>query len=213
MGAAFNPALARNTGGYTYFQKLTGDDSDTDKSRWDSLYRRNKGYVYGREPAPFLVEALPSLPVGRALDLAMGEGRNSVYLAKKGFDVTGVDISEVAVRKARRLAKENNARIRAVVADLNKYQIAPESYDVILMFYYLDRTLAPAIVKGLKPGGVLVFENRATAHLKYEKGINKEYLIGPTEAKSLFRGLEIVKSRELDDGKEATTAFVARKPK
>src|SRR5277367_4823949 len=76
-------AYARSDNGYTYYQRLTGDDSDTEKSRWNTLYSKSKNYVYGREPAPFLVQNLALLPVGRALDVAMGEGRNSVFLAKK----------------------------------------------------------------------------------------------------------------------------------
>lgn len=199
--------------GHAYFQALTGDDSDSDKSRWDSLYSRHKGYVFGKEPASYLVESLDQLPVGRALDIAMGEGRNAVFLAKKGFEVVGVDISDVAVRKAKRLARENNVRIRTVTQDLNKYQIEPESFDVILVFYYLQRSLVPAIIKGLKKGGVVVFENNTIDQLKYDKTQNRDFLLQKGELKSMFRELEIVKYRETDDGKNAVASLVARKRK
>jgi SAM-dependent methyltransferase len=205
-------AEAKQNSGYTYYQALTGDDSDSDKTRWDNLYRKSKGYVFGKEPARFLVESLASLRVGRALDIAMGEGRNAVFLAKKGFDVTGVDISEVAIRKAKRLARENKVRIATVGADLNKYQIAPETYDVILVFYYLQRSLAPQIVRGLRPGGILVFETHTVDQLRYDKKYNREYLLAKGELKSMFgKELEIVKYSETDDGKEAVASLVARK--
>lgn len=197
--------------GYAYFQALTGDDSDSDKSRWDSLYSKHKGYVFGKEPAGFLAENLERLPVGRALDIAMGEGRNAVYLAKKGFEVVGVDISDVAVRKAKRLARENNVRIHTVTQDLNKYKIEPESYDVIMVFYYLQRSLTPEIIKGLKKGGVVVFETNTVDHLKYDKTFNREYLLEKGELKAMFKDLEILKYRETDTGESAVASLVARK--
>lgn len=201
------------SGSYTYFQALTGDDSDSEKSRWDSLYSKQSRYVYGKEPVKFLVESLPHLPIGRALDIAMGEGRNAVYLAKKGFKVEGVDISEVALKKAHRLARENRVSIRTETADLNKYQIAPESYEVILVFYYLQRSLVPGIIKGLKPGGVVVFESYTVDQLKHDKTQNRDYLLGKGELKTMFKDLEIIKFIESDDGKEAIASLVARKRK
>jgi tellurite methyltransferase len=209
---AVSPADAKQSSGYTYYQALTGDDSDSDKTRWDNIYRKNKGYVFGKEPARFLVENLGQLKLGRVLDIAMGEGRNAVFLAKKGFDVVGVDISEVAIRKARRLARENKVRISTVSADLNKYQIAPESYDVIMVFYYLQRSLAAQIVRGLKPGGVLLFETHTLEQAKRDKSYNRDYLLAKDELKAMFgKELEIVKYHEADDGKDAVASLVARK--
>lgn len=202
-----------NSGKLNYFQKLTGDNSDSDKSRWDKMYSKHKGYVFGKEPAAYLVEVLSLLPKGRALDLAMGEGRNAIYLAKKGFNVDGVDISEVAIRKARRLAMEQGVRVKTIIADLNKYQVEAETYDVILDFYFLNRDLIAQIKKGLKKGGVVVFENYTRAHLKYDKAQNKAYLLNNGELKELFKDFEIVKYREIDNGKEALASIVARKPK
>lgn len=199
--------------GYTYFQSLTGDDSDSDKSRWDTAYGKSKGYVFGREPVAFLAENLNLLPVGRVLDIAMGEGRNAVFLAKKGFDVLGVDISEVAVRKAKRLAQEHGVHLRTVTVDLNTYQIPPESYDVILMFYYVQSSLTAQIVRGLKPGGVLVYENYTTDQIKHDKLANPALMLKKGEARTLFlKDLTEVKYLEHDDGKQATVSFIGRKP-
>lgn len=204
---------AKSGSGFTYYQKLTGEDSDSDKGRWDALYRKNKGYVFGKEPAAFLVESLPQLPIGRALDIAMGEGRNAVYLAKKGFQVTGVDISEVAIRKAKRLARESKVHIKTISEDLNKFQIAPESYDVIIVFYYLQRNLVPQIIKGLKPGGVLVMETYTVDQHKYDKAMNMAFLLKKGELKNMFRELQAVKYQETDTGREAVASLIARKPK
>ena len=200
---------AKDTTRLNYFQKLTGDDADTDKARWDKLYSKHQGYVFGKDPVQFLVENLSSLPKGRALDLAMGEGRNAVYLAKKGFNVEGVDISDVALRKAKRLAQEQGVRIRTITADLNKYQIEQDSYDVIMDFYFLNRTLIPQIKNGLKKGGVVIFENYTKDQLKYDKTQNKTYLLELGELKELFKDLKIIKYRETDNGKEAVASIVA----
>lgn len=211
--ASFSSAESGKSGGAkTYFQNLTGDDADSDKARWDKLYGKHKeGYVFGKEPAGFLARNLKSLPVGRALDIAMGEGRNAVFLAKKGFDVEGVDISAVAIRKAKRLARENGVKIRTIVADLNKYQIEAGRYDVIMVFYYLQRSLVPEIKKGLKKGGVVIFETHTMGQLKHDKAQEKAYLLEAGELRKMFSDLEILKYEEGDDGKNAVASLVARK--
>ena len=210
----FAPFTVWAGSGYTYFQSITGDDSDSDQSQWDSVYAKTKEYVFGKEPVPFLAENLNLLPVGKALDLAMGEGRNAVFLAKKGFDVTGVDISEVAVHKAKKLAHERGVRLRTITTDLNKYQIPLETFDVIMVFYYLQRSLIPHIIKGLKAGGVLIFEDYTLEQLKYNKSENRAYLLQKDELKNMFKDhLHTLKYKETDNGKEAFASLIARKKK
>jgi 2-polyprenyl-3-methyl-5-hydroxy-6-metoxy-1,4-benzoquinol methylase len=113
------------------YQMVTGDDPEQDRRQWDALFNTGN-YVFGKDPAPFLKENVDLLPVGHALDIAMSEGRNAVFLAKKGFIVDGVDYSEVALRKARLLAHENHVTINTINADLTQYQIKSEAYDVIV---------------------------------------------------------------------------------
>lgn len=197
----------------TRLMHITGDSEFADdRSAWDKTYNR-KDYVFGKEPAAFLVKHVDKLPKGRALDLAMGEGRHSVYLAKKGFQVEGVDISDVGIRKALKLAAENGVKIKTVNADLNKYKIRPNTYSVILNFYYLQRSLFPQIIAGLKKGGVLVFETNTVEHLKTSagKGFDKEYLLGLGELKKAFGELEILHYSESSDGKNAVASLIARK--
>ncbi len=170
--------------------------------------------MFGKEPAEILRRHVDILPVGRALDIAMGEGRNAVFLAKKGFAVDGVDISEVAIRKANRLAKENHVDISSINADLNTYQIKPETYEVILNIQYLQRTLISQIKRGLKRGGVVVFENQTLDQLKLPNsaGIPRDYLLAPGELKSLFQDFKILFYSEKNDGKQAVAQLIAIKP-
>lgn len=199
--------------GINQYQKITGDDSDDDKNQWDQMYA-SKEYVYGTDPAPFVVEHVDLLPKGRAMDIAMGEGRNSVYLAKKGFVVEGVDYSEEALRKAKRLAANQHVVIDTINADLNLFKFKENQYDVMLNINYLQRSLIPVIKRGLKRGGVVVFENHTVEQLKNVKGqaIPDDYLLKSGELKSLFKDFEILVYRETNDGKDAMASLIARKP-
>jgi 2-polyprenyl-3-methyl-5-hydroxy-6-metoxy-1,4-benzoquinol methylase len=197
--------------GNNAYQTVTGDDNEDDRQHWDRLYN-TQNYVYGTEPASFLKDHLKLLPNGKVLDIAMGEGRNAVYLARKGFKVEGVDISEVALRKARRLAKENRVAVQTINADLNTYEIKPDSYDVILNIDYLQRSLVPQIKKGLRKGGVVVFENYTVEQLQNtQEQLPAAYLLNKGELKELFKDFQILLYRESNDGKEARASLIARK--
>jgi tellurite methyltransferase len=197
----------------TRLMALTGDeDYGDDRTAWDKTYAR-RDYVFGKDPAEFLVKNVELLPKGRALDIATGEGRNAVFLAKKGFLSEGVDISVVGLRKAKKLAAENGVKIQTVNADLNLYKIKPNQYTVILNFYYLQRSLFPQIKAGLKKGGMLVFETYTTAQLKNPGGNSweREYLLEPGELKKAFSDFEILHYSEQNDGKQAIASLLARK--
>jgi tellurite methyltransferase len=199
--------------GANAYQMVTGDDSEDDRRHWDKLYN-TRSYVFGKEPALFLKDHSHLLHGGRALDIAMGEGRNAVFLARRGFTVDGVDISEVALRKAKRLARENRVDITTIIADLTNYQIKPDSYNVILNFDYFQRSLIPQIKKGLKRKGIIIYENHTVDQLSNLKGqhIRRDYLLNKGELKELFKDFEILVYQETNDGKNAKASMIARKP-
>ena len=199
--------------GANAYQMVTGDDSEDDRSHWDSLYNTGT-YVFGKEAAYFLRSHVQLLPAGRALDIAMGEGRNAVYLAKKGYQVDGVDISEVAIRKAKRLAREQEVTINPVNADLNTYAIKPDTYDLIVNIDYLQRSLVPGIKKGLKKGGVVVYETFSVEQLANSKGahMRRDFLLEKGELRQLFQDFHILVYKESNDGKNARASLIARKP-
>ncbi|OFZ20575.1 MAG: hypothetical protein A2X94_11030 [Bdellovibrionales bacterium GWB1_55_8] len=192
---------------------VTGDDPEDDRRRWDDLFS-TQNYVFGKEPASFLSEQIGLLPVGRAFDIAMGEGRNAVYLAKKGFRVDGIDISEVAMRKAKRLARENGVTINAIYADITGYSIKPEFYDVIVNIDFLNRGFVSQIKRGLKRGGYVVYENHTAEQLKNASGsvMRRDFLLEKGELRTLFADFEIIVYREENDGKDARASLIARKP-
>lgn len=129
---------------------------------WDERYSR-EDYVYGVEPNDFLVEVYDRLPAGRVLCLAEGEGRNAAWLAGQGRQVTSVDGSEVGVRKTLKLAEARGVVVDARCADLADFEIAPQSFDVIVSVFGhvppdLRRDLHARCVAGLKPGGAMALE-------------------------------------------------------
>jgi SAM-dependent methyltransferase len=129
---------------------------------WNERYAA-EGYVYGREPNDFLVSVADRIPPGPVLCLAEGEGRNAVYLAQRGWDVTAVDTSEVGLAKARRLAAERGVEITTVVADLADFVIEEGAWSGIVSIWThvppaLRVPLHTACVIGLAPRGVFVLE-------------------------------------------------------
>jgi len=186
--------------------------TEKDQMRWDKKYATEK-YLFGREAIPFLQNHVDLLPQGPVLDLAMGEGRNGVFLATKGYQVTGVDISDEGLKKAQALAAERGVTLKTVVADLETYAIPPKTFDVIICTYYLQRDLFPKIAEALKPGGMALIETYTIDHLQYRPQFNKAWLLEPNELLSMLPGLRILRYQEVDDGHTAFASILAQKPK
>ena len=183
-----------------------------DKENWNRKYQTDT-YLFGKEPIAFLRKNIELLPKGKALDLAMGEGRNGIYLATHGFDVTGVDISEEGLKKAKALGAEQGVTIQAQVADLQQYQIPEENYDLILCTYYLQRDLFPQIKAGLKSGGMALVETYTFDHLKYRARFPPQYLLKPNELLELFHGFTVLRYQAIDDGQSAYASILVQKPR
>ena len=166
--------------------------ADADRKRWDERYGRRPAGL--RPPDPFLLAVADELPrTGRALDLAGGEGRNAIWLANRGLDVTIADISEVAMARARALVSERV--IDTVVVDFD-VQPPPEGpWDVIVCVLYLDRPLLGQIHRLLAPGGRFVFVQPTRTNL--ERHVHAAgYLLDPGEAPTLLSGLTLLRYDE-----------------
>ncbi|QQE13999.1 class I SAM-dependent methyltransferase [Planctomycetota bacterium] len=142
---------------------------------WNDRYSVNE-YVYGRDPNGFLAEVTPRLPKGgRALCLAEGEGRNAVWLAKQGYDVVAVDMSEVGLDKARQLAEQENVSIETVCSNLDDFVIEENQWDVIVVIFVpvqpeLRRSIYSSVSRGLKKGGKFVVEMYTPRQLEMGTG-------------------------------------------
>ena len=184
----------------------------SDKAKWDKRYDTNE-VIGGPGPSSFLYGNAEILPAsGLALDIAAGQGRNSIFLAKRGLDVVALDISIRALEKCISLARAASVRIEAAAVDLTSFIIPPKAFDVIVNFNYLQRDLAAGIVQGLKPGGLLVFETMTVDYLRYKPDFNPDFLLRPGELVQMFRGLHLIKYRESVLQTRAVAGLVARKP-
>ena len=148
-------------------------------------------------PARFLIDNIDLLPKGRVLDIAMGTGRNAIYLAKIGFDVEGIDISSDAINIAVGSALKAGVTIRAHVVDLEKeYQIQKGAYDVVICFNYLQRSLIPEMKNGLRRGGMIVYETYIVDQAQFGKPKNPDYLLKHNELLNMFREFRCLRYRE-----------------
>lgn len=165
------------------------------------------------DPARFLVDNIGVLPVGRVLDVAMGSGRNAVYLAKMGFTVYGVDISPENITNALVLAKKAGVTIYPEVGDLeNGYRITEDFYDVIVCINYLQRSLVPHIKNGLRKGGVVVYETFTIDQPQFGKPTNLNFLLKYNELLNMFHDFRCLRYREgISENREAIESIVAQK--
>jgi len=181
----------------------------SDKDKWEKRYDTSH-YIHGSEPSRYLYSNRSHLPrSGLALDLASGEGRNSLFLAQTGLEVIALDFSTHALRKCMALARETGVSIHIAVLDLNGFDIPAGKFDVIINFNYLQRSLCRRIIRGLRPGGVLIFETLTDEHLKSSPDFNPEFLLGRGELLETFRELRLIKYREATIGAETKARSIA----
>ncbi len=164
-----------------------------DRIRWNQKYRGDTWCADVSET----VKAYHALAPGtRALDIACGTGGHAVYLADHGFIVEAVDISDAALTQI----MPRHPRIRPVCADLDRFDLPRNRYDLILNIRYLNRRLFPQIREALTPGGVLIFETFLNAPTTPDgrQPHNREHLLRTNELLHGFLALEIILYREAD---------------
>lgn len=144
---------------------------------WDERYSA-LAYAYGKTPNQFLEQNYQVIPKGRVLSLAEGEGRNAVFLAKLGYNVTAIDSSQVGLDKAKKLAEENGVSIALIHADLADFEIGENRWDGIISIFcplpsVIRKVLHKKVVAGLKTQGVFLVEAYTPNQLKYDTGGGK----------------------------------------
>lgn len=141
---------------------------------WDERYSE-AGFAYGESPNDYLVSVTQEVTGKQVLSLAEGEGRNAVYLAKQGYEVTAVDSSGIGLEKAQALAQKSQVNIKTVVADLADFMPGIEQWDaVVSIFCHLPTTireqLHKKVIAALRPGGVLILEAYRPQQLEFATG-------------------------------------------
>jgi tellurite methyltransferase len=182
------------------------------RETWNARYLE-RGTAPG-EPSSWLVRNAELLAGTRALDLACGTGGNAVFLARRGFTVDALDISDVAVAA---LALAGVPGIHARVADLELETLATARYDVVLVLNYLQRNLFAAVAAALRPGGIAVAETVTRAHVEeLGRAFDRRFLLEPGELRHALPGLEVLRYEEgvvqRAGRRRAVASIVARRP-
>jgi SAM-dependent methyltransferase len=189
-----------------------------DQVRWDRQHAAGHGSDHA---SGFLKEILLSdswpIPRGRALDIATGKGRNAIFLAEHGFDVVAIDVSPVALDEARQRAAGKSLSISWQQADLERIELPEATYDLVVDFNYLQRSLIPQIKAALKPGGNAIFETYLIGQEVLGHPKNPAYLLRHNELLELFRDFRVLCYREgkFSAGEEPAfrAGILAEKPK
>lgn len=193
---------------------------------WDDRYAQD-GWAFGTEPNDFLKQKAHLIPPGRVLCLGEGEGRNATFLAEEGYEVVGVDRSQVGMDKAQGLAQEKGVFIETVVSSIEDFELTEGEWQgIISVFFHLPRELRQrvnrSVVEGLSPGGILVLEAYTPKQLDFGTGgpPDADRLISLETIKEELNGLEVVVAQETErevhegrmhTGQGSVVQFVGRK--
>ena len=165
--------------------------SNSDRERWNARYASGE-YTARTHPSALLAAWTDRLPPGRALDVACGLGRNAIHLAAHGYSVDAMDISDVALAGARRRAEAAGVTVRWIEADLERPDIARDTYDVIVVARFLDRPLIPRLIDALRAGGHLVYDHHYIAPMEVDGPRSLRFRARPNELLERSRPLRVL---------------------
>ncbi len=204
-----------------YIDALLGLNADfymaiDEKASWNKKY--SEGSHRSLEPDPFLVSAyeefLFGTTPGLALDVAGGVGRHAIWLAQHGWRVKLLDISEVGIKQAEENAKRTVTRdsIATEICDLNTMQdLGREQYDLVVVFFFLQRELFPALLNTIQPGGLLIYKTYTAEQKNFSGGPSHPmFLLEPNELLHAFSTLRVLRYHETIQEK-GVAELVARK--
>ena len=165
--------------------------SDVDRERWNARYESGE-YAARTHPSALLAAWMDRLPRGRALDVACGRGRNAIHLAANGYAVDAMDISDVALARARERADAAGVAVDWIEADLDQPDIARDAYDVIVIARFLNRPLIPRLIDALRPGGHIVYDHHYITPVEVDGPKSRRFRARPNELLERFRALRVL---------------------
>jgi len=203
-----------------------------DAAGWDDRYAERE-LVWSVEPNAWVEELTVDLPPGRALDLAAGEGRNALWLAERGWDVTAVDFSSIALDRARRLGRDrlgpDAGTLTIVRADLLEYEPPAAAFELVLLVYLHlrapdRRRVVSAAAGAVAPSGLFLVVGHDVANIEHGTGGPRDpaVLFTPADIEADLRGTDLTiegaetrsRSVETDEGaaRALDAVVVARRP-
>jgi tellurite methyltransferase len=180
-----------------------------ERPQWESRYRARSADG-GQAPSLFVVEHCRQLSPGRALDVASGDGRHALYLARHGWAVDAVDFAHAGLARLLAVARRNGLPVAALQADLEAFPLPGEHYDLVVNTRYLQRSLFGALRIAVRPGGLIVFETFLRGYERFGQPKNPNFLLDPGELADRFRDFEILAYHEGCSETESGPAFLAQ---
>ena len=181
--------------------------TDEEKTRWDQRYATGD-YEPRWHPSLLVEQAIDLIGTGSALVLACGAGRNALRLAEAGFEVTGVDVSSVAIEMAEEEASVRGLEIAWHVSDVRRFELAQDAYDLITMVRFVERAVWPDVPKALTANGWLLMEQ----HLATDRdvvGPSGDYRVEPGELLDAFSSMRIVHYSEAFEPSDKSSGMSA----
>ncbi len=169
----------------------------SDRDRWNAKFVAGEGQL--TEPDRFLIEACSGLPPGRALDIAGGAGRHSIWLAQRGWNVTLADVSDDGVVLARQRVTQAGVSVtfrRESAAETVAWARDGNRFDLVLVFLFLLREHFAELPDLLAPGGRLVYKTYTADHVRFQQGHSLRFALEPGELGAAFPSLETLLYRE-----------------
>ena len=189
---------------------------DEQRSLWDAKYEH--GLPSLEKPDPFFLSAFDQFVAdsfsngGTALDLGGGIGRHALWLAKRNWQVTVVDISEVAIRKLDQKARQLDLMLDLFALDAREYQFKPTCFDLIVMFYHFDRAIWPSVLSTLKPGGLLICMSSLSWNSYEESDPLSIRPLARNEILSMLPPLQVMRHQERPVRNRGVVEYVGKKP-
>jgi len=181
-----------------------------DQQQWEQHYQ-DKTKDELQPPDTLLIDNKKMLTGGTALDIAMGSGRNALFLAECGYQVTGIDRAESAVQLAQHTAHKRGLTLDTITADILDVDLGTDRFDLIANFYFLERDLIPRIKQALKPGGLVFFETFTSYGIPRDDPRYRKFLIDPNELLTMFSDSFIMYYFERVKGSKAVASMIAKK--
>lgn len=169
--------------------------SKADQARWDERYRTG-GFAERTHPSALLESWVSRLPLGRALDLACGAGRNSLFLARCGFEVTGIDISSEGLERAAASAEREGLEVNWLRHDLDDGLPTSGPFEAVCLFRYVNPDLIRQLPGLLAPNGILLVEEHLATDQLVVGPSNPAFRVQPGELRRLLPSLEVLHQEE-----------------
>ena len=188
--------------------------SAEDRNKWNQRYAEDS--YRKTNPVTLLSDWLPRIPVGKALDVACGAGRNTIYLAEAGFQVDAIDISAEGLLQVTEKATEKGLVVTCIEHDFDEFYAFNTRYDLILVLWYVNLGMIKQLCENLAPGGFLICEE----HLRSEQDVigpgNPDFRVAPGALREAVSSLDLLLYEESvevipEGGKVASARVVAQK--